>query len=59
MRQEDALQQEDSVTDHQKLPSRTIVEGRDRAPARSYYKSIGFTDEDLAKPIIGIANTWI
>ncbi|HVA93075.1 MAG TPA: dihydroxy-acid dehydratase [Chloroflexota bacterium] len=42
-----------------RLPSRTILEGRDRAPARSYYKAIGFTDEDLAKPIVGIANTWI
>ena len=42
-----------------RLPSRTIIEGRDRAAARSYYKAIGFTDEDLAKPIIGIANTWI
>ena len=39
--------------------SATITDGRDRAPARSYYKAIGFTDEDLAKPIIGIANTWI
>ena len=42
-----------------KLQSYTITQGRDRAPARSYYKSIGFTDEDLKKPIIGIANTWI
>jgi len=41
------------------LPSYTITQGRDRAPARSYFKSIGFTDEDLKKPIIGIANTWI
>ena len=39
--------------------SSIITDGRDRAPARSYYKAIGFTDEDLAKPIIGIANTWI
>jgi dihydroxy-acid dehydratase len=39
--------------------SRTILEGRDRAPARSYYYSIGFSREDLEKPIIGIANTWI
>jgi len=39
--------------------SRTIMEGRDRAPARSYYYSIGFTKEDLQKPIVGIANTWI
>jgi dihydroxy-acid dehydratase len=42
-----------------KHSSRTITEGRDRAPARSYYYSIGFTREDLAKPIVGIANTWI
>jgi len=41
------------------LPSYTISQGKDRAPARSYFKAIGFTDEDLKKPIIGIANTWI
>ena len=41
-----------------KLNSSTITQGRDRAPARSMYKAIGFTDEDLRKPIIGIANTW-
>lgn len=39
--------------------SRTITDGPTRAAARSYYYSIGFTKEDLAKPIIGIANTWI
>ena len=38
--------------------SRTLYEGRDRAPARSYLKAIGFTDEDIARPIVGIANTW-
>src|SRR5437764_1219527 len=42
-----------------KLQSHTITQGRDRAPARSFLKAIGFTDEDLKKPIIGIANTWI
>jgi dihydroxy-acid dehydratase len=41
------------------LKSYTITQGRDRAPARSMLKAIGFTDEDLRKPIIGIANTWI
>jgi dihydroxy-acid dehydratase len=41
------------------FPSYTITQGKDRAPARSYFKAIGFTDEDLKKPIIGIANTWI
>ena len=39
--------------------SRTLLAGRDRAPARSMLKAIGFTDQDLAKPIIGVANTWI
>jgi len=39
--------------------SRTITDGPTRAPARSYYYSIGFTKDDLAKPIVGIANTWI
>ena len=39
--------------------SRTITDGRDRAGARSMLKAIGFTDADLAKPIVGIANTWI
>ena len=42
-----------------KLQSYTITQGKDRAPARSYLKAIGYTDEDLKKPIIGIANTWI
>src|SRR5579863_7068273 len=41
-----------------KLNSYTITQGRDRAPARSMYKAIGFSDDDLKKPIIGIANTW-
>ena len=39
--------------------SRTLYDGKDRAGARSMVKAIGFTDEDLQKPIIGIANTWI
>jgi dihydroxy-acid dehydratase len=42
-----------------KLQSYTITQGRDRAPARAMLKAIGFTDDDLKKPIIGIANTWI
>jgi dihydroxy-acid dehydratase len=42
-----------------KLNSYTITQGKDRAPARSFLKAIGFTDEDLKKPVIGIANTWI
>jgi dihydroxy-acid dehydratase len=39
--------------------SRLITDGRDQAPARAMYKAIGFTDADLAKPLIAVANTWI
>ena len=39
--------------------SRGITDGRDRAPARAMFKAIGFTDADLRKPLIGVANTWI
>jgi dihydroxy-acid dehydratase len=39
--------------------SRTLYEGKERAPARSFLKGIGFSDVDLARPIVGIANTWI
>jgi dihydroxy-acid dehydratase len=39
--------------------SRLITEGRERAGARSMFKAVGFTSEDLDKPLIGVANTWI
>jgi dihydroxy-acid dehydratase len=39
--------------------SHLITDGRDRAGARSMFKAIGFTGEDLKKPLIGVANTWI
>jgi dihydroxy-acid dehydratase len=39
--------------------SDTILRGPSRAPARAMLKGVGFTDEDLRRPIIGIANTWI
>jgi len=42
-----------------KANSAIITNGRDRAAARAMYKAVGFTDEDLRKPIVGIANTWI
>src|SRR6202030_1297481 len=42
-----------------KLHSYTITQGRNRAPARAMLKAIGFSDEDLKKPIIGVANTRI
>ena len=39
--------------------SRPLLEGPDRAVARSMMKAIGFTDEDLARPQIGVAHCWI
>jgi len=39
--------------------SRTILDGRDRAPARSFLKGMGYTSEDLRKPIVGVAHSWI
>jgi len=38
--------------------SSAITEGPSRAPARAMLKAVGFTDDDLKKPIIGVANTW-
>ena len=49
----------DRPSDPAKRISRALTDGPDRAPARSYFKAIGFTDEDLAKPLVGVATTWI
>ncbi len=42
-----------------KLKSHDLLVGPGRAPARAMLKAVGFTDEDLSKPIVGVANTWI
>ncbi|HEV2108108.1 MAG TPA: dihydroxy-acid dehydratase [Thermomicrobiales bacterium] len=39
--------------------SRTIIDGNTRAGARAMLKATGLTDADLAKPMIGVASTWI
>src|SRR5271163_464865 len=39
--------------------SRILIDGPSRAPARAYFYAIGLTDADLAKPLVGVANTWI
>jgi dihydroxy-acid dehydratase len=39
--------------------SNPLTTGPSRAPARAMLKAVGFTDDDLRKPLIGIANTWI
>src|SRR5690606_17788489 len=36
-----------------------LVRGPHRAAARAMLKAVGFTDDDLRRPLIGIANTWI
>ena len=42
-----------------KRHSARLTDGPDRAPARAMLKAIGFTDDDLARPIIGVATSWI
>ncbi|MBI3635919.1 MAG: dihydroxy-acid dehydratase [Candidatus Rokubacteria bacterium] len=39
--------------------SRALLDGVDRAAARTYFRAIGFTDEDLTRPLIGVAHCWI
>src|SRR6185436_3115210 len=39
--------------------SAAMTDGPDRAGARAMLKAIGFTDEDLAKPLIGVGSSWI
>ena len=38
--------------------SRILLDGPSRAPARSMLHGIGFTDEDLGKPLVGVAHSW-
>src|SRR5579875_1437488 len=45
-------------THNPKLYSIPLTEGPHRAAARSYLRSVGFSKDDLHKPIIGVANTW-
>ncbi len=49
----------DRPTDPAKRRSRLLTDGVDRAPARAMLKAVGFTDDDLAKPLVGVATTWI
>jgi dihydroxy-acid dehydratase len=47
------------MAENLKPRSGAITDGPDRAPSRAMLKAAGFTDEDLSRPIIGVANTWI
>jgi dihydroxy-acid dehydratase len=42
-----------------KLNSSALTQGPSRAGARAMLKAVGFTDQDLKRPLIGVANTWI
>ena len=49
----------DRPSDPAKRNSAALTDGPDRAAARAMLKGTGFTDEDLARPIVGVATTWI
>ena len=44
--------------DKSKLPSRHVTEGPSRAPHRSYYYAMGLTDEEIARPFVGVVSCW-
>ena len=46
-------------SDPAKRHSAALTDGPDRAGARAMLKAVGFTDEDLAKPLIGVGTSWI
>ena len=46
-------------SDPAKRHSAALTDGPDRAAARAMLKAIGFTDDDLARPLVGVATTWI
>ena len=46
-------------SDPAKRHSAAITDGPERAGARSMLKAVGFTDDDLARPLVGVATTWI
>ena len=47
------------MTSLPKHKSHDLTDGPGRAPARAMLKAVGFTNDDLARPLVGVANTWI
>ena len=41
------------------MAQRALTDGASRAPARAMLRAVGLTDDDFARPLVGIANTWI
>ena len=46
-------------SDPAKRRSSALTDGPDRAPARAMMKGVGLTDDDLARPLVGVSTTWI
>jgi hypothetical protein len=47
------------MTFNRRHQSHVLLDGADRAAARSFFRAIGFGDEDLKKPLVGVAHCWI
>ncbi len=52
------LDDKNPAIDKSRLPSRHVSVGPDKAPHRSYYYAMGMTEEDIAKPFVGVATCW-
>src|SRR5579862_47647 len=60
MRASDDRRRAFAMADNKLRPNSSIlVDGPSRAPTRAMFKAVGFTDEDLSKPLVGVAHTWI
>jgi dihydroxy-acid dehydratase len=44
--------------DKSRLPSRHVTEGPERAPHRSYYYAMGLSEEEIHRPLVGVASCW-
>ena len=47
-----------STFNKDKLPSRHVTEGFERAPHRSYYYAMGLTEKEIHLPLVGVVSTW-
>jgi dihydroxy-acid dehydratase len=46
------------IAEKPQLKSRAVYEGYERAPARSYMRAMGLTDDDINKPLVGVVSAW-
>src|ERR671925_10845 len=47
------------MSDKTRPRSSVMLDGPDRAGARSMMRAVGYTDEDFQKPLVGVAHAWI